>query len=322
VQLQFDSTCSLHAPGETQLTDDSVVAVRSEPTARVDDTDDEGPVVTYDGAAPLVAASGNVVGFGAIMVDGSGNFPADNEEFVLNVWDEFVGSGTVLWDEGHDQFFDTDEVSAFPSYAEDHGYLVEGTSSLVDDLDGADAVVVTSPSQSFSSAELDALVEFADDGGAVFLHSQSDYNDFDGTQIHNEIAAALDVDFRFSDTQVFDDDNNGGAPFVPTTRNFTDSFPGFFAGRSGIDGTPVKTSERCSPPPTPGRSSRRTDCWSRPSRSRSTTTNRRGTPSTASSGTSSTRTPTARRDCSIANSSSKGTLACTGPGSRGIESSG
>jgi len=41
-----------------------------------------------------------------------------------------------------------------------------------------------------------------------------------------------------------------------------------------------------------------------------------------SSGTSSTRTPTARRDCSIANSSSKGTLACTGPGSRGIESSG
>lgn len=243
VQLQFASTCALHAPGETQLTDDSIVAVRSEPTARIEDTDDEGPVVDYDGSVPLVAVSGRVVGFGAIMVDGSENFPADNEEFLLNVWDELVGSGTVLWDEGHDQFFDTNEVTAFPTYAEDHGYSVQGTTSLVDDLPDADAVVVTSPSNGFSTEELDALESFVDDGGAVFLHSQSDYNDFDGTQIHNEIAEALDLDFRFSDNQVFDDTNNGGESFVPVTRNYTDSFPEFLKGRAGIDGVPVKTSE-------------------------------------------------------------------------------
>ncbi|MFC6952496.1 DUF4350 domain-containing protein [Halorubellus litoreus] len=243
LQLRFDSVSSLHAPDGTPLSDDSVVAVRSESTARVEDTDGEGPTVATDGEIPLVAVSGRVVGFGAIMVDGAPNFDEDNEEFLLNVWDEVVGSGTVLWDEGHDQFFDTEEVEAFPTHAEDHGYSVRGTTSLVDDLPDADALVVTSPSKAFSDAELDAVASFVDDGGAVFLHNQADYNDFDATGNHNAIADALDLEFRFGDDQVLDDEHNGGQPFVPTTRNFSSAFASFFRDREGIDGVPARSSE-------------------------------------------------------------------------------
>lgn len=231
----------LNEDGEP-LTDAGPVAVWAESTAVVEDGDGNGDAVTYpaDADIPVVALDdakpGSVVGFGAPLVADGFDGAADNEEFVLNVWKTVVGDGgTVRWDESHDQYYSLDRFSGFAGYAADNGFSIEAGSSIPSDTTDADALVVTSPS-AFSDDELAALSSFVDDGGAVFLHDQDDYKDFDQTQNVNAIADALDVAFRFDDAQILDDDNNAGAPFAPTTTNLhTASYPSFFEARAGVD---------------------------------------------------------------------------------------
>ena len=233
--LAFDSTSSLLNAAGDPLTDESLVAVWAEPTATNVDSDDDGDAGDYgdDQRIPLVGVDGSVVGFGAMVANDDADFRFGNEEFLLNVWDEQIGSGTVLWDEGHGQFYALDRFGSFERYAEDNGYTVEATENLADDLGDADGVVVTSPSDAFSGSERDALAGFVDDGGAVFLHDQSDFRNFDETDNLNALASALGAGFRFNDDQVEDEESNAGVAFVPTTGQFNDAFP-FFAERDGL----------------------------------------------------------------------------------------
>jgi endonuclease YncB( thermonuclease family) len=238
-ELVFDSTASLLDASKEPLTDDSLVAVYAEPTASNEDSDGNGDAVFYpeDTDIPLVAVDGNVAGLGAPFVDDGFDATADNEEFLVNLYDQLVGGGTVLWDEGHGQFYDLASFPEFESYAEENGYSLEATTDLIGDLSGADAIVITSPSAAFTSDELDALGSFVAGGGAVFLHDQSDFNDFDATANLNAIADALGLGFRFNDDQVVDSDNNGGRFFIPATGNFAGP-DALFETRVGIDEDP------------------------------------------------------------------------------------
>jgi endonuclease YncB( thermonuclease family) len=238
--LTFGSTSSLLNAQEAPLTDDSTVAVWAEDPAANEDSDGNDDAVSYpDGASiPLAAVDGQVAGFGAILVDDDGGdrtFDSANEQFLLNVWDQLAGRGsTVLFDDGHGQFFDSSKFSEFTSYTESSGYTVESTTDVAADLPDADAVVITSPGDAFSDDERTALSAFVDAGGAVFLHDQSDFNDFDQTANLNAIADALDLAFRFNDDQVVDDQNNAGQPFLPTTTQFNTSGYAFFGDRAGL----------------------------------------------------------------------------------------
>ncbi len=236
-QLVFDSTASLlNADGDPVAADAGYVAVRAESTASNTNADGNGgaeAAVSYpaDRPIPLVAAADGVVGFGAPIVSDDAEFNAGNEEFVLSVLDDVVGSGTVLWDDSHGQYYNSGRHSEFIDYANGNGYDVAGTDDLLADLPDADGVVVTSASESFTAAELDALSSF--DGG-VLLFTQSDYSDYDATANMNEVAAALGAPFRFNDDQVVDDANNAGVPFVPVTDRFDPDFD-YFADRPGLD---------------------------------------------------------------------------------------
>jgi endonuclease YncB( thermonuclease family) len=234
--LAFDSTASILNAAEEPLTDDSVVAVWAEPTAFNVDEDGNGDAVDYPEGTPipLVTSAGGVVGFGAPIGQNDTDFDYGNEEFLLNVLDEEVEGETVLFDEGHGQFYDAESFSAFVGYAEANGYAVEATDSLATNLSGADAAIVTPPSEAFTQSELDAVVSFVDDGGTLLLFDQSDFNDFDATDNSNAIAAAVDAPFRFNDDQVLDFENDAGASFVPVTSNFNDAFD-YFADRQGLD---------------------------------------------------------------------------------------
>jgi len=238
-ELVFDSTASLLDANREPLTDDSLVAVYAEPTAGNQDADGNDDAVSYpdDVDIPLVAVDGSVAGLGAPFVDEGFDTTADNEEFLLNLYDRLVGGGTVLWDEGHSQFYDLASFPEFEAYAEDNGYVLESTTDLTADLSEADAVVITSPGDSFTDAELDALGSFVADGGLVVLHDQSDFNDFDQTANLNAVADALGVGFRFNDDQVVDSENNGGRFFIPSTGNFTGP-EALFETRAGIDDDP------------------------------------------------------------------------------------
>ena len=244
-ELVFDSTASLLDADGQPLTGDGPAVVYAEPTAFNVDEDGNGDAVSYpdDADIPLVAVDGGVAGLGAPFVAEGFDATADNEEFLLNLYDELIDGDTVLWDESHGQFYDLASFPEFESYAEAEGYDLQATGDLENDLGGADAVVVTSPSDAFSDSELSALSEFVADGGAVLFHDQSDFDDFDATANLNDLADALGLAFRFNDDQVLDEDENAGPPFVPTTGNF-DGSSSLFETRAGIDDDPdARTTE-------------------------------------------------------------------------------
>ncbi|MFB6242874.1 MAG: thermonuclease family protein, partial [Halobaculum sp.] len=237
-QLYFDSTSSLLTPEFEAVASDDHVAVRAADTAEVTDEDGNGDAVIYEEPAPaLVGVADTVVGFGTMLVTDDTDFAYGNDEFVLNVWDQTAGSGRIVWDDGHDQYYTSDRFARFAAYADENGYTVEGSDSVTDELSDAAGVVITSPSTAFSEAELDALASFADDGGAVFLHDQSDFENFDETDNLNEIASALELPFRFNDDQVIDNETNAGAFYQPATAQFNTAFD-FFDAREGIASGP------------------------------------------------------------------------------------
>ncbi|USZ67543.1 lamin tail domain-containing protein [Halorussus salilacus] len=243
-ELAFYSTSSLVNANYGPLTDEYYVPVWAEDTAANSDEDGNDDAYLYadDESIPLVAVDWNVVGFGSMLVnDGDASWQYGNEEFVLNVWDDALGgSGTVLWDEGHGQYYDLASFSEFESYAEDNGYTVESTSSLASDLADADAAVVTSPSEAFTSEELGALGDFVDEGGWLFLHDQSDYGDYDETANLNDIPGYLDLAFRFNDDQVADEYRNASGAYEPVTDVFDDDFD-YFGDREGLGLDPEET---------------------------------------------------------------------------------
>ncbi|WP_158058706.1 thermonuclease family protein [Halorussus halophilus] len=238
-KVEFYSSASQVDPDYGALTDPSVVAVWAEPSATNTDDDGNGDAYSYDSDTPipLVSVDSGVYGFGAIMLEDSQiNYDYGNEEFVLNAWDaEMGGSGTVLWDEGHGQYYTLDKVSKFENYAENNGYTVDATTSLTSDLSNADAAVITSPGQAFTSSELSDLANFVSNGGALFLHDQSDYNNNDGTQYLNDLAAELGLAYRFNDDDINDDGSNvGGNNYDILSGEFNANNFGLFADRSGI----------------------------------------------------------------------------------------
>ncbi|MFB6198762.1 MAG: DUF4350 domain-containing protein, partial [Halobacteriaceae archaeon] len=235
-KLMFDSSCGLLDGDKEPLTDQSLVAVWAEDSATSTDSDGNGDAIGYGGNnIPLVVVDDNVVGIGAPILENETEFSFGNDELGLNALETIVGGGTILWDEGHDQYYTLSKFTDFATYAENHGYSFTTTTSIADDLSNADGVVITTPTASFSSSERQALADFASNGGGIFLFSQSDYRDFDATGNLNEIASELGVDFRFNDDQVMDQEHNNGPEFIPVTNAFnTDAHGSLFKNRKGI----------------------------------------------------------------------------------------
>jgi len=241
--LEFDTAASLLDANRDRLTDDATIAVKAESSAFNVDDDSNGDAVDYGSTdIPLVAVDerandGAVVGFGGDLVADDANFKSGNEEFLLNVWNAYLGgSGTVLYDEGHDQYDTLTTYSNMANYAEtQENYSVSATSTLASDLSSADAVWITTPSAAFTADEQAALKDFADGGGVVFVHDEADYSNYDETQNLNDLASGLALDFRFNDDQVLDTESNtNGTSYRVQTTRFDTSFD-FFADRKGME---------------------------------------------------------------------------------------
>ncbi|NGM71264.1 nuclease [Natronolimnobius sp. AArcel1] len=137
--LSFYSAASqIAADGESELADDETAVVWAEPTAYNFESTDDGPetVVYDDNPIPLVSEDGPVVGLGTVdfVSDDQGGFDVDNEAFLVNLFDAKIGGeGTVLWDEGHDQFHELglEYYHSFDQYAADAGYDLTATTNIL-----------------------------------------------------------------------------------------------------------------------------------------------------------------------------------------------
>jgi endonuclease YncB( thermonuclease family) len=237
-RLRFHSTGSFYGADGGPLTDDAYVPVWAEDTASNDDADYDYDAFEYwdSRQIPLVAVDDGVVAFGSTLVDDdslTGEY--DNVQFLLSVWNAEVGSGTVLWDESNDQYWTLDRFGEFEAAAEQAGFSVVPTDNLYNDLSDADAAVITAPGEYLTDGELDGLARFVENGGTLFLHDQSDYNDYDATQRLDEICRRLGTAFQFNDDQVYDSEQNAGRSYQPTTDVFVADFP-YFDGDGGGGG--------------------------------------------------------------------------------------
>jgi|APHM01.1.fsa_nt_gi hypothetical protein len=133
----LDSVSSLLNASGQPLTNDSVIAVSAEPTATNMDADGDGDAVSYPSETdiPVVAVDDTVVGITGPFATTDTDFANfGNEELLLNIYDNLLGgSGTILHDEGHGQFYTLsenggDDYQAFAQYARDNGYHYEATS--------------------------------------------------------------------------------------------------------------------------------------------------------------------------------------------------
>ena len=236
-ELQFEDVCSLRSPEGGRLDGDAVAAWAAETATNRDDGDAGAPFVDYgETRPPLVAVEDGVAGIGSLLVNddspnGTSRESRPQFDLVLNVWDAQTGGGaTVLYDEGHGQTTALSDYSQFTESDSDTGnhdfpehYSVAATTDLAADLEGADAVWLTPPVEPFTDAELAALDEFVDSGGALFLHGRADATGEAHTGNLNEVAAAVGAGFRFNDDTVVDPERNGGSETRPVTDAFDDT---------------------------------------------------------------------------------------------------
>ncbi len=227
----FSSSSLVGADGRALPADRA--AVLTESTSRTRDFDGVGDPVSYTGATPVATVDGGVVGVGTPLVADE-EAGADNVAAYLDAWDALVDGDTVLWDEGHDQFWTLDRFQGFSDTAADRGYDVQVSSFLEVEIDEADAVVMMPPRWDVWAETREALSSFVADGGTLFLHNQADFQSRDETARLNRVCEALGVDFRFNGDQVIDRQRNDGEEYEPLTTNLPSGSP--FAGGSGGGG--------------------------------------------------------------------------------------
>lgn len=225
--LWLYSPASQLAADGTPLSDDKIGAVRAEPTAYNRDASRNEPVRDEDDPIPLVSIDGRVAGLGAMLVadpvrqGGHATYARSNGRALLSLWNSLADGNTIRWDESHDQYWSLNAFGSFRAVAEREGYTVE-PATAIDEATLADSagLVITTPPRAFDPAELDALADFVDRGGALFLHDQANFRGLDETDNLNAIVERLDLAFRFNDDEVNDDTHNAGAPFEVLTTDY------------------------------------------------------------------------------------------------------
>ncbi|MFC7079684.1 lamin tail domain-containing protein [Halorussus caseinilyticus] len=243
--LFFPKTASVRTA--TGGVSDSRVPVYAETTA----TQNLDGGYSYGGDIPLVAVdeSANVAVVGGPFIDEGyeknegystdtssyGNYP-----FLTNLVDYLADtSGDVLIDGGHGQFgadygLSAEDAAYYMRYLEGQDIAFEGINDFTSaNLDGARAVVVTTPPESFTQTEIDNLNTFVSNGGAVVLMGSGKTTPEARGNI-NSLASGLGTDLRVNADQVTDDTNSvATSSEVPETTAFDSSFPLFDAYTPG-----------------------------------------------------------------------------------------
>ena len=247
--LFFPNTASVRTSSGAVV--DSRVPVYAESTA-IQELDSG---VSY-GNIPLVAVVENsrVAVVGAQFVDES--YEADegygtdtssygNFAFLTNLTDHPSAiDGQVLIDVGHGQFgasyaLSCEDTAYYQRYLEGQGIDHEGINTITaSNLARGRALLVTTPAEAFTTAEIDAINSFVNDGGSVILLGSGQISAEVRANL-NDVAAGIGTDLRINADQVLDGTNNVNSDSgVVATTSFDTSFP-LFSAYSGTEPTNI-----------------------------------------------------------------------------------
>jgi 2',3'-cyclic-nucleotide 2'-phosphodiesterase (5'-nucleotidase family) len=245
-KLNFYNSSSLLAADETgalvPLTNQATVLVTAEATAFQEERNETAPknFVKVDAGTPvpLVAlqtvGSGKVFASGAMLVANGYRANYENPQYFTNVLDYLTGtaSGTVLFDEGHGQYYNAGGLSQISAFIEARGYVAsftgENKALTADRLKNVKVLVITTPGSvgAYTAAELAVIQNFVAGGGSVILLSQTDYNNNSNPTELNTIAAAIGSAIRFNSDEVRDNTSKDGSTnYSPVTDEFNAAYP-------------------------------------------------------------------------------------------------
>lgn len=241
----YNSSSLLAADGSgalVPLTNQATVLVTGEATAYQEDRDQRTPknfeMVDAGRPVPMAAmqsiGSGKVFASGAMLIANGYRATYQNPQYFTNVLDYLTGTagGTVLFDEGHGQYYNAGGLSQITAFIEARGYVAsftgENKAITGDRLKNVKVLVISTPDSvgAFTQAELDAVSAFVANGGSVILLSQTDYNNNSNPTELNTIAAAIGTAIRFNSDEVRDDaSKDGSTNYSPVTNEFNAAYP-------------------------------------------------------------------------------------------------
>jgi 2',3'-cyclic-nucleotide 2'-phosphodiesterase (5'-nucleotidase family) len=244
-KLNFYNSSSLLAADETgalvPLTNQAEVLVTAEATGFQEDRYTEVgknfPMVDAGQPVPLVAlqtvGNGKVFASGGMLVANGYRANYENPQYFTNVLDYLTGSanGTVLFDEGHGQYYNAGGLSQISAFIEARGYTASFTGEhkalTADRLKNVKVLVITTPDSvgTFTDAELTVLTSYVAGGGNLILLSQTDYNNNSNPTELNRIAAAIGSVIRFNSDEVRDNTSKDGSTnYSPVTNEFNPNY--------------------------------------------------------------------------------------------------
>ncbi|MGE5674449.1 MAG: 5'-nucleotidase C-terminal domain-containing protein [Mycobacterium leprae] len=246
-KLNFYNSSSLLAADANgalvPLTNQATVLVTTESTGYTVDrtpgpTSKNFTVINPGKPVPVLAmqsvGSGKVVGSGALLVANGYKTTYQNPQYFTNLLDYLTGtaSGTVLFDEGHGQYYDSSNMSQAAAFIGARGYtaLFSGANTPLTaaKLANVKVLVISTPGDVdvYTADELAVLQNYVAGGGNVILLSQTDYNNNSNPVELNKIAAAIGTAIRFNSDEVRDDaSKDGSTNYSPVTNEFNAAYP-------------------------------------------------------------------------------------------------
>ena len=133
-------------------------------------------------------------------------------------------TGYIVFDIGHDQYFDNEKLGTYISLLSVFGQVIINSDEITEaDLSGASLLVIPNPETQFTQEELDAINNFLNSGGSLI--ALGNYHAYFYPEILNNITKTYGL--YWMDASVRDPTNNSGREYYPIisvwpSNDFTD----------------------------------------------------------------------------------------------------
>lgn len=136
------------------------------------------------------------------------NQPRQND-----VIDRKTSSYKILFDQGHNQYFDSSKLSDFISMIEEYfGDVTINTDNITsDDLNGVNLLIIPSPEANISQSEITAIKTYLENGGSLLIMGTW-YKYFEPEDVN---AITGDYGITWGDYSIYDDTDNDGNSYHP-----------------------------------------------------------------------------------------------------------